>query len=83
VEAVIFREGLPGGLLPQVYWQKKGSRISQYRCKTYFRGGNDDIEKAIKEAIASNDTIGGIIECRVKILQLQSANLSFIHLNLH
>jgi chorismate synthase len=27
-------------------------------------GGNTDIEKAINQAIAENDTIGGIIECR-------------------
>jgi chorismate synthase len=29
-------------------------------------GGSEDIEKAINAAIAKNDSIGGIIECRVK-----------------
>jgi len=28
-------------------------------------GGSENIEKALDEAIASNDTIGGIIECRI------------------
>jgi len=35
-------------------------------AKLISAGGSDDIEKAINEAIESNDTIGGIIECRVK-----------------
>jgi chorismate synthase len=29
-------------------------------------GGSEDIEKAIKKAVELNDSIGGIIECRVK-----------------
>jgi chorismate synthase len=29
-------------------------------------GGSDNIEKSVNEAISLNDTIGGIIECRVK-----------------
>lgn len=29
-------------------------------------GGSTDIEKAVSEALASGDSIGGIIECRVK-----------------
>jgi len=28
-------------------------------------GGSENIEKALDEAIASNDTIGGVIECRI------------------
>ena len=34
-------------------------------AKLIQAGGSEDIEKAINEAIALNDTIGGIIECRV------------------
>lgn len=35
-------------------------------AKLISAGGSENIEKAINEAIALNDTIGGIIECRVK-----------------
>jgi len=39
---------------------------AEISAKLIYAGGSADIEKAINEAIASNDTIGGIIECRVK-----------------
>lgn len=35
-------------------------------AKLISAGGSEDIEKAINDAIAANDSIGGIIECRVK-----------------
>ena len=35
-------------------------------AKLISAGGSENIEKAINDAIALNDTIGGIIECRVK-----------------
>jgi chorismate synthase len=35
-------------------------------AKLISAGGKSDIEKAVNEAIAENDTIGGIIECTVK-----------------
>jgi chorismate synthase len=35
-------------------------------AKLISAGGQTDIEKAISEAIALNDTIGGIIECHIK-----------------
>jgi chorismate synthase len=35
-------------------------------AKLISAGGSENIEKAINEAIELNDTIGGIIECRVK-----------------
>ena len=40
-----------------------GSRIS---AKLVSAGGSENIEEALDKAIASNDTIGGIIECRVQ-----------------
>jgi chorismate synthase len=45
---------------------KKVAAASEISAKLISAGGSDDIEKALNEAIASNDTIGGIIECRVK-----------------
>ncbi len=45
---------------------KKITGSADVSAKLISAGGSDDIEKAINEAIASNDTIGGIIECRVK-----------------
>jgi chorismate synthase len=44
---------------------KKIAVTSEISAKLISAGGSDNIEKAISEAIASNDTIGGIIECRV------------------
>jgi chorismate synthase len=45
---------------------KKVNSESQISAKLISAGGSDDIERALDEAIASNDSIGGIIECRVK-----------------
>jgi len=45
---------------------KKINSESQISAKLISAGGSEDIEKALDEAIASNDSIGGIIECRVK-----------------
>jgi chorismate synthase len=39
---------------------------SEISAKLISAGGSEDIDKALDEAIALNDTIGGIIECRVK-----------------
>ena len=40
--------------------------MSEISAKLISAGGSADIENALNEAIASNDTIGGIIECRIK-----------------
>ncbi len=45
---------------------KKISGPADIHARLISAGGSTDIEKAINEAIALNDTIGGIIECRVK-----------------
>jgi chorismate synthase len=45
---------------------KKITESSGITAKLVSAGGSEDIEKAINEAIELNDTIGGIIECRVK-----------------
>lgn len=45
---------------------KKVNSDSQITAKLISAGGSADIEKALDDAIASNDSIGGIIECRVK-----------------
>ena len=39
---------------------------SEICAKLISAGGSEDIEKALDDAIASNDTIGGIIECHVQ-----------------
>jgi chorismate synthase len=44
---------------------KKIAGSAQISAKLISAGGSDNIEDAVNEAIASNDTIGGIIECRV------------------
>lgn len=46
---------------------KKIGGPSEINAKLISAGGSEDIEKAITDAIAINDTIGGIIECRVKM----------------
>jgi chorismate synthase len=45
---------------------KKITGSSSIDARLISAGGSNDIEKAIAEALESNDTIGGIIECRVK-----------------
>lgn len=45
---------------------KKILQPSEINARLVSAGGSDDIEKALEEAIANNDSIGGIIECRIK-----------------
>jgi chorismate synthase len=54
------------GLVAAGVMAKKIARSADITAKLISAGGSDDIEKAINEAIALKDTIGGIIECRVK-----------------
>ena len=54
------------GLVAAGVLAKKITGSADISAKLISAGGSDDIEKAINEAIALNDTIGGIIECRVK-----------------
>src|SRR5450759_269614 len=54
------------GLVAAGVIAKKITGTADISTKLISAGGNDDIEKAINEAIAANDTIGGIIECRVQ-----------------
>jgi chorismate synthase len=54
------------GLVAAGVIAKKINRSADIQAKLISAGGSDDIERVINEAIASNDTIGGIIECRVK-----------------
>ncbi len=54
------------GLVAAGVIAKKISSSSEISAKLISAGGSEDIEKALDEAIAQNDTIGGIIECRVK-----------------
>jgi chorismate synthase len=54
------------GLVAAGVIAKKIAGSAEISAKLISAGGSENIEKAIDEAIASNDTIGGIIECRVK-----------------
>jgi len=54
------------GLVAAGVIAKKIAGESLIEAKLISAGGSEDIEKALDEAIASNDSIGGIIECRVK-----------------
>jgi chorismate synthase len=53
------------GLVAAGVIAKKISGSAEINAKLISAGGSNDIEKAINEAIALNDSIGGIIECRV------------------
>jgi chorismate synthase len=54
------------GLVAAGVLAKKITGTADIVARLIYAGGSDDIEKALNEAIASNDTIGGIIECTVK-----------------
>jgi chorismate synthase len=54
------------GLVAAGVLAKKITGKAEIVAKLISAGGSEDIEKAINEAIALNDTIGGIIECRIK-----------------
>jgi chorismate synthase len=53
------------GLVAAGVIAKKIAAASNVSARLISAGGSDDIEKAVNEAIALNDSIGGIIECRV------------------
>ncbi len=53
------------GLVAAGVMAKKIAASSNISARLISAGGSDDIEKAVNEAIALNDSIGGIIECRV------------------
>jgi chorismate synthase len=54
------------GLVAAGVIAKKIAGTSIISAKLISAGGSDNIEEALDKAIASNDTIGGIIECRVQ-----------------
>jgi chorismate synthase len=54
------------GLVAAGVIAKKIAGMAVIDAKLISAGGSADIEKALNEAIALNDSIGGIIECRVK-----------------
>jgi chorismate synthase len=53
------------GLVAAGVIAKKIALPAQISARLISAGGQTDIEKAVNEAIALNDSIGGIIECRV------------------
>lgn len=53
------------GLVAAGVIAKKVAASASISAKLISAGGMTDIEKAVSEAIALNDSIGGIIECRV------------------
>ncbi|MCX6321356.1 MAG: chorismate synthase [Bacteroidia bacterium] len=54
------------GLVAAGVIAKKIAGSTEISAKLISAGGSDNIENAVNDAIASNDTIGGIVECRVK-----------------
>jgi chorismate synthase len=54
------------GLVAAGVIAKKIAGSSEISAKLISAGGSADIEQALNEAIEANDTIGGIIECKVK-----------------
>jgi len=53
------------GLVAAGVIAKKIASASNVSARLISAGGSDDIEEAVNGAIALNDSIGGIIECRV------------------
>lgn len=53
------------GLVAAGVIAKKVASASNVSARLISAGGSDDIEEAVNGAIALNDSIGGIIECRV------------------
>lgn len=53
------------GLVAAGVLAKKIVHSSNVSAKLISAGGSENIEEAIEKAIASNDSIGGIIECRI------------------
>lgn len=58
------------GLVAAGVMAKKITGSADINANLISAGGSEDIEDAIKKAIELNDSIGGIIECRVKNPQL-------------
>jgi chorismate synthase len=54
------------GLVAAGVIAKKIAGSADINANLISAGGSEDIEKAIKEAMDLNDSIGGIIECRVR-----------------
>jgi chorismate synthase len=54
------------GLVAAGVIAKKITESAEVSAKLISAGGSDNIEEALDKAIASDDSIGGIIECRVK-----------------
>jgi len=54
------------GLVAAGVIAKKITGSSEISARLISAGGNDNIEEALNTAISLNDSIGGIIECRVK-----------------
>jgi chorismate synthase len=53
------------GLVTAGVLAKMIAASAEISAKLISAGGNEDIEKAVNEAVALNDSIGGIIECRI------------------
>ncbi|MGA2407704.1 MAG: chorismate synthase [Bacteroidales bacterium] len=54
------------GLVAAGVIAKKITGSAEISARLISAGGSEDIKKAVNEAIALNDSIGGIIECKVK-----------------
>jgi len=54
------------GLVAAGVLARKVLKPAEINARIISAGGMTDIEKAIEEAIKENDTIGGVIECRVR-----------------
>jgi chorismate synthase len=54
------------GLVAAGVVAKKIASASKITAKLISAGGSENIEEALDKALASNDTIGGIIECRIE-----------------
>ena len=62
---MLFRSRLTWGLVVAGYFARKIITPATVTAKLISAGGSSDIEAAITEAQKNNDTIGGVVECRV------------------
>jgi chorismate synthase len=53
------------GLVAAGVVAKKICTTSTFSARLISAGGSSDIDKAVREALEANDSIGGIIECRI------------------
>lgn len=61
-----FSGRLTAGLVAAGVVAKKLLAPAQVRARLLEAGGREDVERAVQEAMAAGDSVGGLVECRVE-----------------